>query len=99
MLTGSSEAIVVRIYGPDLEVLREKAKEIEKLIGGVDGVVDAHASLQTSVPHIMVEPDLEAARKVGLTPGDIRRQSSTMIASEEVSDIFADGRGLRRARD
>ena len=92
VLTGSSEAIVVRIYGPDLEVLREKAKEIEKLIGGVDGVVDAHASLQTSVPHIMVEPDLEAARKVGLTPGDIRRQSSTMIASEEVSDIFADGR-------
>ena len=92
VLTGSSEAIVVRIYGPELEVLRELPKEIEKLIGGVDGVVDAHASLQTSVPHIMVEPDLEAARKVGLTPGDIRRQSSTMIASEEVSDIFADGR-------
>ena len=88
VLTGSSEAIVVRIYGPDLDVLREKAHEIEEAVSGVDGVVDAHASLQTSLPHIVVEPDLEAARKVGLTPGDIRRQSSTMIASEEVSDIF-----------
>lgn len=92
VLTGSSEAIVVRIYGPDLEVLREKAHEIEKVIAGVDGVVDAHASLQTDLPHIVVEPDLEAAREVGLTPGDIRRQSSTMIASEEVSDIFDGGR-------
>ena len=92
VLTGSSEAIVVRIYGPDLEVLREKAHELEEAIARVDGVVDAHASLQTDLPHILVEPDLEAARKVGLTPGDIRRQSSTMIASEEVSDIFHGGR-------
>ncbi len=92
VLTGSSEAIVVRIYGPDLEVLREKAHEIEKLVADIDGVVDAHASLQTDLPHIVVEPDLVAAREVGLTPGDIRRQSSTMIASEEVSDIFFGGR-------
>jgi Cu/Ag efflux pump CusA len=91
-LTGSSEAIVVRIYGPDLKVLREKAHELAEAIGGVDGAVDAHASLQTSVPHILVEPDVEAARRVGLTPGDIRRQSSTMVASEEVSDIFHGGR-------
>ena len=76
----------MRIYGPDLEVLREKAHELEEAIARVDGVVDAHASLQTDLPHIVVEPDLGAARKVGLTPGDIRRQSSTMIASEEVSD-------------
>ena len=92
VLTGSSEAIVVRIYGPDLEVLRDKAHEVEALIARVDGVVDAHAALQTNLPHIVVEPDLAAARQVGLTPGDIRRQSSTMIASEEVSDIFAGGR-------
>ena len=30
VLTGSSESIVVRIYGPDLEVLRDKAHEIEE---------------------------------------------------------------------
>jgi len=39
-----------------------------------------------------VEPDVVAARRHGLAPGDIRRQASTLIASEEVSDIFAGGR-------
>jgi len=92
VLTGSSESIVVRIYGPDLAVLRAKAAEIAERIGGVDGVVDAHASLQTDLPHIEVEPDVAAARAFGLTPGDIRRQASTMIASEEVSDIYSGGR-------
>ncbi len=37
VLTGSSESIVVRIYGPDLAVLREKAKEIEGRIAGIPG--------------------------------------------------------------
>jgi CzcA family heavy metal efflux pump len=92
VLTGTSESIVVRIYGPDLAVLRAKADEVAKRIAGVDGVIDAHASLQTDLPHIVVEPDLAAARRHGLTPGDIRRQASTMIASEEVSDIYAGGR-------
>ncbi len=92
VLTGSSESIVVRIFGPDLATLREKAAEIEKRVGSVDGVVDAHASLQTDLPHIEVEPDVVAARRHGLAPGDIRRQASTLIASEEVCDIFAGGR-------
>jgi Cu/Ag efflux pump CusA len=92
VLTGSSESIVVRIYGPDLATLRTQAKDIEQRIGDIPGIADAHASLQTDLPHIQVEPDLAKARAVGLTPGDIRRQSSTMIASEEVSDIFFGGR-------
>jgi len=83
---------VVRIYGPDLATLRTQAKDIEQRIGDIPGIKDAHASLQTDLPHIEVEPDLAKARDVGLTPGDIRRQASTLIASEEVSDLFVGGR-------
>ena len=92
VLTGTSESIVVRIYGPDLAILRETAHTVAERIADIDGVIDAHASLQTDLPHIEVEPDLAAARAHGLTPGEIRRQASTMIASEEVSDIYAGGR-------
>ncbi|MEY2535669.1 MAG: hypothetical protein QOF29_3579, partial [bacterium] len=92
VLTGTSESIVVRIFGPDLAVLRAKADELEKRISSVDGVVDAHADRQADLPHIEVELDLAAARRYGLKPGDIRRQSSTLLASEEVSDIFSGGR-------
>jgi Cu/Ag efflux pump CusA len=92
VLTGTSEAIVVRIFGPDLETLRTEAAKIATLIADVDGVVDAHASLQTDLPHILVEPDLAASRRLGLTPGDLRRQASTLIASEEVGDLFHGGR-------
>jgi CzcA family heavy metal efflux pump len=91
VLTGTSESIVVRIFGPDLAVLREVAEDIEGRLGDIDGIVDVHADFQTDLPHIVVEPNLEAARRYGLTPGNIRRQASTLIASEEVSDIYSGG--------
>ena len=92
VLTGTSESIVVRIFGPDLAVLREKADEIAKRIAEVDGVIDAHPDLAEELPHIEVELNLAAARRHGLKPGDVRRQSSTLLASEEVSDIFDGGK-------
>jgi Cu/Ag efflux pump CusA len=92
VLTGSSESIVVRIYGPDLAILRTQAKDLELRISDIQGVVDAHASFQTDLPHVEVRPDVAKARAYGLKPGDIRRQASTLIASEEVSDIYSGGR-------
>ena len=91
VLTGTSESVVVRVSGPDLAVLEEKANDVEKAIGGVPGLVDAHADLLTTIPHIEVEVDLAAARRFGLKPGDVRRQTSTLIASEEVADLFYGG--------
>jgi CzcA family heavy metal efflux pump len=92
VLTGTSESIVVRIFGPDLHVLADMADAIATDIGKIDGVIDAHADLQEDLPHVEVEVDLAAARRYGLKPGDIRRQSSTLLASEEVGDIFTGGR-------
>jgi CzcA family heavy metal efflux pump len=91
VLTGTSESIVVRISGPELDVLRTQAEKVEKRIAGIDGVIDAHADLQTDLPHVEVELNPAAARRYGLKPGDIRRQSSTLIASEEVADLFYGG--------
>ncbi|MGH2742787.1 MAG: efflux RND transporter permease subunit [Thermoleophilaceae bacterium] len=92
VLTGTSESIVVRIFGPELPVLREKADEIAERIAEVDGVIDAHPDFAEDLPHVEVQLNLAAARRYELKPGDVRRQSSTLLASEEVSDIFYGGK-------
>ncbi|MGH3456777.1 efflux RND transporter permease subunit [Aeromicrobium sp.] len=92
VLTGSSGAVVVRIFGPDPTKLTELANTTLKAIGDTPGLIEAAADLQKEIPQIEIELDLEKARKHDLKPGDIRRQSSVYIASEEVSDIFSGGR-------
>ena len=92
MLTGSGDAIVVRIYGENLETLRAKADEIQQLMDGTEGIVDVHTDLQIDVPQIEVEVDLDKAEAYGIKPGDVRRAAATTMAGEEVGDVFRDGK-------
>jgi CzcA family heavy metal efflux pump len=92
VLTGSSDAIVVRVFGDDLDVLRTKAEEVLEAIEGVDGLVEAKVELHADVPQVQVKVDLAAAQRYGIKPGDARRAAATWIASEEVGDIFRGGK-------
>ena len=92
VLTGSSDAIVVRIFGPELDVLRAKAEEVEAALAKIPGIIDLHRELQIEIPQIQVEVDLVTARAYGIKPGDVRRAASVMLASEEVGDIFVAGK-------
>jgi Cu/Ag efflux pump CusA len=82
----------VRVFGPELSVLRKKAAEINQIVAGIDGTVDAHVDISADVPQLQVEVDLTRAAQYGLKPGDVRRAAATLVAGEEVGDIFRGGR-------
>jgi CzcA family heavy metal efflux pump len=92
VLTGGSAALVIRVKGDDLDAIRETAEKVEGAIGQVDGIIDEHVELQDNVPQVQVEVDLAAAQRYGLKPGDVRRASGVLMASEEVGDLFFGGR-------
>jgi CzcA family heavy metal efflux pump len=92
VLTGTSEPIVVRIFGSDLNVLHRQANEVRDVMARIDGVKDAYVELQEGVPQLQVEVKLDAAQRYGLKPGDVRRAAATLVESEEVGDIFRAGR-------
>lgn len=92
VLTGASEPILVRVYGDDLKVLREQAQRVKDILDGIHGTQDPHVSLEVEVPQISVTVNLAQAQKYGLKPGDVRRAAATLVAGEEVGDVFRDGR-------
>jgi CzcA family heavy metal efflux pump len=94
VLTGSSDTIVVRIFGPDLTVLRDKAKEVETALAKVSGLVDLHRELLVEIPQLQVKVDLAKAQQYGIKPGDVRRAAAALVASEEVGDIFYAGKAI-----
>jgi CzcA family heavy metal efflux pump len=92
VLTGSSHPIVIRIFGPDLDVLRAKADEVEERLGEIEGLTELHVELLVDIPQIQVEVDLDKVQKFGLKPGDVRRAAAYMVAGEEVGDIHVANR-------
>ncbi len=94
VLSGTGHGVVVRIVGDDLNIMREKAEEVKKLIAPIEGAINAHISLVTDVPQIQIEVDLAKASRYGIKPGDVRRAASIFIASEEAGDIWRDGKNF-----
>jgi CzcA family heavy metal efflux pump len=92
VLTGSSEAITVRLFGQDLDLLQEKAQDIDDILGSIPGVIENHVELYTNIPQVQVEVDLAKAKQYGVKPGDVRRTAAFLIAGEEAGDIFRGGR-------
>jgi len=92
VLSGGSGAIVVRIYGPNLDTLRLKAAEIGAAISTVDGVTNLQIEPQVDVPQIEVRIRPGAAQRFGLTPGDIRRAAMALIRGVKAGEIYEDQR-------
>ncbi len=88
VLTGTSGAVVVRIFGPDLERLEVKADELAARLADVDGVGDLHVQHQTLIPQIEIEFKPDAAAVFGLTPGDLRRVTETLLTGTKVGELY-----------
>ena len=88
VLTGESAAIVVRLYGPELEVLRAKAQEVARAMESVPGIADLQVEQQTLIPHVEVRVLQEAARRFGLSSGELRAAAATMIQGTKVGEIY-----------
>lgn len=88
VLTGSGATIVVRLFGPDLEVLRAKAQEVSATIREIDGVIDLKVEPQILVPQLDVTLRPDAAARFGLTPGDVRRAVTTLVKGTKVGEIY-----------
>ena len=96
VLTGSSESIVVRIFGEELDVLRKQAARVKEALTGIEGMVDLHEEPQKEIPQIQITVDLAKAAQFGLKPGDVRRAAAVVFAGEEVSDIHRNSKVYRR---
>jgi len=88
VLTGASATVVVRTFGPDLDVLREKAQEIRASIEGIEGVADLKVEQLQLVPHIQVRLRPEAAANFGISAGQVRHASTTLVSGLTVGQVY-----------
>ncbi|HYI33716.1 MAG TPA: efflux RND transporter permease subunit [Glaciibacter sp.] len=79
---------VVRVYGVDMDVLRDRAEEVRTMLEGTDGLSAARLDLPADQPIAEIEVDLAAARNAVIKPGDVRRAAAALLQGIEVGYLF-----------
>ncbi|QDU56140.1 efflux RND transporter permease subunit [Aeoliella mucimassa] len=90
VLTGTSASIVVRVFGPDLDQLRDTAADVASQLADIEGVTTLKVEPQVLVPQIAVELRPEAASQLGVTPGVLMQSVSTLVNGARVGEIYRD---------
>lgn len=71
LLSGVKAQIAIKLFGPDLNVLRQKASEISNTLEGTTGLVDLQVEQQVLVPQLKIQLLRDEAARYGLPIGDL----------------------------
>ena len=93
LLTGIKAELAIKIFGPDMEVLKEKAAEIETVIRAIKGAADVQKDQVTGTPQLRITIDHEAIARYGINVEDVQQVIQTAVGGEEAGQIFE---GIRR---
>ncbi|WP_164101473.1 efflux RND transporter permease subunit [Candidatus Laterigemmans baculatus] len=88
MLSGVMAQIGVKLYGDDLDVLRQKAEEMKARIADIPGLTDVLVEQQTSIPQLRIELDREQLKLYGLQPAEVMELVQTAMQGDTVSQML-----------
>lgn len=91
MISGSKTNLAVKIFGPDLAVLRRLAAQTEGLLGTVPGIVDVSNQEQASVPELVIDFDRRALPLHGLSAASLSRSVEALFQGTEAGEIVEGG--------
>jgi cobalt-zinc-cadmium resistance protein CzcA len=80
--------IVIKVFGDDLDVLKEKSLEVLKQVSTVPGVARAFVDRLGELPQIQVRVDRARAARYGLNVGDVQDVIETALGGKQVTQMW-----------
>ncbi|MFO0581667.1 MAG: CusA/CzcA family heavy metal efflux RND transporter [Anaeromyxobacter sp.] len=88
LISGVKSDLAVKVFGPDLEVLKGFADRIGAAVGGVPGAGDVKVEQVSGMPQYDLEIDREAAARHGIRVGDVNDTIETAIGGRVASTLI-----------
>lgn len=92
MLTGVRGDVAIKIFGPDLDVLNDKAQAIADVVRRLSGAEDVYAARNEGVQYLRVAMDRQSIGRLGLNVDEIAAVLRSQIEGKELGTIYEGAR-------
>jgi cobalt-zinc-cadmium resistance protein CzcA len=92
LMTGSKQDIAIKIFGDDLNILSQKASEVEKIIQIIPGVQDINVEKVTGLAQVQVEYNRDRLAQYGLSIEDVNSILRTAFAGSQAGVVYDEER-------
>lgn len=94
LITGIRQDVAVMIYGPDIDILSERAREVASLIKDIPGVGTPKVEEVTGLPQIQVEYDRSRLASYGISVSEANAILEGAFAGKKAGVIYEGDRAF-----
>ena len=87
-LTGLKSSLAVKIYGPDLNVLQDKAVQTKNVLAGVPGFTDLTVVRELGQPSLLLDVDRDKIARYGINVADVEAVISAAVGGQAVTQVI-----------
>ena len=88
LVSGVRAQIAIKIFGPDLAMLRRKAAEVERVAATVPGIVDLQTEKQVLIPQLHVRLDRQRAAQYGVMVGEVAEYIEMAMNGKVITQVL-----------
>jgi Cu/Ag efflux pump CusA len=88
MLSGTRANIAVKIFGADLNQLRQIARQVKTVMENVNGIVDLSVGQQTDIPQVRIRANREKMAMYGLRAADLDEMIDIAFLGVKASQVL-----------
>ena len=86
--TGLKSALAVKIFGPDLNLLADKAAQVKDILAKTPGITEITVVKETGQPSLTITPDRAKLARYGLNVSDINTLIGTAMGGQAATQVI-----------
>jgi len=88
LVSGVKSAIGFKIFGDDLDVLKQKGDAVARVLGTVRGAADVNVEKVSGLAYLQIEIDRDKIARYGINVADIENVIETAIGGKEATKVY-----------
>ena len=87
-LTGLKSALAVKVYGPDLNVLQDKALQVKQVLEHVPGFTELTVVRELGQPSLLIDVDREKIARYGINVADVEAVIQAAVGGQAATQVI-----------
>ncbi len=87
-LTGLKSALAVKVYGPDLNVLQDKAMQIKNILEKVPGFTELTVVRELGQPSLLVDVNRDKIARYGINVADVEAVVQAAVGGQAATQVI-----------
>jgi cobalt-zinc-cadmium resistance protein CzcA len=92
-MEGIRAELAIKLFGDDLDILKDRADEIARVVGSVQGAADVQPDQVSGTPQLLIRVNRHAIARYGINVSTVQEVLRAAVGGEVAGQIFE---GIRR---